>query len=135
MLIAGIAPAAADLRDILSTRFSVDIATTLEAAQRLLETGSPYDVLVVGYHFDGFRPYRLIQSVAADHPEIRIVLVRAMPLALPHEDDGAIREAYQAMGVSEYLVLDTDDRQTVQARLVAAIAALLGPGKSLHDDS
>lgn len=125
MLIAGIAPGAGALRDELASEFHVDVASTFDQAMSLMKTASP-SVLIVGYHFDQFRPYRLIQYVTAEYPQTPIILVRAMPLVMPHEDDGAIRDAYLAMGISEYLVLDTEDRSSLSTRLRAAIAAVLG---------
>jgi len=123
VLLAGIAPAVFEMRDMLAGEFCVEVATTLDEALRVVEAVSP-QVLIVGYHFDQFRPYRLIQQVAADHPDTRIVLVRAISLAMPHEDDEAIREAYGAMGVSEYLVLASAHGASIRDELCAAITGI-----------
>jgi PleD family two-component response regulator len=76
------------------------------------------DAIVVSYHFDQLRPFRLIQYVRAQGGHVPIILVRALALHLRAENEADIRDAYKELGVDEFVSLyDEEQRHGREAAL------------------
>lgn len=116
------------LRDALGEDAVVVVADTHDAAARSLETEQP-DLVIVGYHFDGTRPYRLVQHVREHEPGMPILLLRSRPLLTGSPLDGEVRASYLELGADEYLALpdEDDSADAAQARVLlrSAVRALL----------
>jgi hypothetical protein len=97
---------------------------------------------VVGYHFDEMRPYRLVRHVRsmASGAGADILVVRALPLRQPPQEEEELRRAYVSIGADDYLTLynDVDHsavfnplRQAIEKRAGATI--LIGHGACTAD--
>lgn len=76
ILIAGLEPVMRHVRKTLASDYVTISAEYMEGAKRLLEEERP-DCVVVGYHFDQLRAFRLIRYIRADAKlEVPIILVR-----------------------------------------------------------
>ena len=128
ILLAATPAAAAPLRQALAATADVHFADAPETALEAFRSRSP-DLLVVGYHFDHARPYRLVRAVRELDPQVPILLVRALPLSGVDSRDAQIRDAYNALGVDQYLVLDEASVRRGEsgnrAVLLAAVRELL----------
>lgn len=105
VLVAALPSTGAWIRDALAAQADVGFAESLESAMSAFRAQRP-DLVIVGYHFDHARPYRMIQAVREDSAAVPILLVRALPLDLRDARDAQIRESYAELGASQYLVLD-----------------------------
>ncbi|HZQ74695.1 MAG TPA: hypothetical protein VFB08_17395 [Burkholderiales bacterium] len=105
-------------------------ATHDEALQRCRERRP--DALLVGYHFDELRPYRLIREVRSQPfaDGVRVVLVRALALHLDPRDEGAIRSAYREIGADEFIdfhaTVEKLGAEAAQRLLKSKVLASLG---------
>ena len=114
---------------LLGEDFLLTHATTVDEAERLLGEYDP-DVVVVGYHFDNLRPYRLLQTLKDDDRPMRVaaLLVRALPVLPQATDEKRIEDSYRQMGADAYLVLDKAARgeafTEVSERLRGAVKRL-----------
>ncbi len=111
---------AATMREIEALFPDLDVngAETLEAAIGAIEFRRP-DLILVAYHFDGLRPFRLIQHVRGDDAlaQVPILLVRVTPIGLGTTKDSELAEAYSELGVDEFFDLAAE-----RERLGAAVA-------------
>lgn len=128
LLIAAMASVAAQLRAALAEIASVRIADAFETAITSFRDAAP-DLVIVGYHFDGGRPDRVVRALRELDGEVPVLLVRVLPYAAGRARDADMRQSYRQLGVDEYLVLDetTVPRGEAghRAALLAAVKALL----------
>ena len=66
---------------------------------------------VVGYHFDGGQPYRLISHLLSEDDESRILVIRALRSSESADDEEEIRSSYRSLGAKDYLVLHEELEQ------------------------
>ncbi len=95
------------LAKLLGDPFDTRTQTTWDGAVRLLQEQKP-SIVVVGYHFDETRPYRLIRYVheQAATRELPVLLVRGIAVEQGPYADEEIRQSYRRLGASAYLALD-----------------------------
>jgi PleD family two-component response regulator len=111
---------------LLGEEFEISRASTSDDAERLVEQSRP-DVVIVGYHFDGARPYRLLQNLRDGARAVRVaaLLVRALPVLPQAMEEKGIEDTYRQMGADGYLVLDKGARgdafKEVSERLRSAV--------------
>src|SRR5207237_206923 len=85
VLVADTAQALPLVARLLGDEFEIRAASTWDDAVRCL--GERPHVAIVGYHFDGMRPYRLLQKIREEaEPHLGVVLIRALPV-LPQRTD------------------------------------------------
>jgi PleD family two-component response regulator len=130
VLVADTAQALPLVARLLGDEFEIRGATTWDDAVRCL--GEQPHVAIVGYHFDGMRPYRLLQKIREeDDACLGVVVIRAAPLVPHGADEKEIEESYRQLGADTYLVLDKTARgeQFVEAsaRLRSAVRRLFAP--------
>ena len=131
VLIAGLEPLMAEVRRVLAQHLVVFSAETLAQAQARLAIDPP-DCVVLAYHFDDIRPFRLIHHIRDNRAlnGLPITLVRVVPFRLG-ATHAEISHAYHAVGVTQYFDLHEEVRrlgaQTALERLSTAIRASLFP--------
>jgi hypothetical protein len=93
----------AELRQLFGDRATFVIAHTYEDSVRLFDAEQPRAVMV-GYHFDLGRPYRLVRYVRskASAHEVPIVLVRLRSAEMGSSTEEQVREAYEGLGVQRF---------------------------------
>lgn len=100
------------MRRLLGDEFEVVTATSFEEAVEALDYR--VDVIVLGYHFDEMRPYRLLRYLRDDRPmSARVLLVRGLAFESLTIDEAETARTYKDLGVEAYLALDkvaTGDR-------------------------
>jgi PleD family two-component response regulator len=71
------------------------------------------DLVIVSYHFDQLRPYRLVQQMKDDGQTsmIPILLVRALPLHLGTPNAAQLKDAYIALGVTDFIDVEDVERK------------------------
>ena len=105
VLVADTAQALPLVARLLGDEFEIRGATTWDDAVRCL--GERPQVAIVGYHFDGMRPYRLLQKIREEaDSQLGVVLIRALPVLPQRTDEDGIEESYRQLGADVYLVLD-----------------------------
>jgi PleD family two-component response regulator len=130
LLAAGIAVAMRDLHAALRNDVRSIAAESYDDALRLLHEKPP-NLIVVAYHFDEVRPFRLIRYVRDDprFDSVPIVLVRVLPLGLGATDEGEMREAYTSLGVNEFVNFyddaERDGREAALRRFGDVVRSLL----------
>lgn len=104
-------------------------AESNEEAERLFFATRP-DAVLIGYHFDGLRPYRLIRSLRDSElgAHVPIVLVRALNLDLAVDSVHQVRSAYRQMGADDFICLlaEQQTRGSVEAALAFLRETTLG---------
>ena len=111
VLLLGSVPVLQDVKDALEG-LSVRIAETYDAALAELEAHAP-EAIVLAYHFDQLRPFRLVQHVRG-HDELSglpIILVRIISIELGTTKEAELEEAYRGIGVDDFLNLQTEIEQ------------------------
>ena len=99
--------------------FDLRIAETYDGALAALEADAP-DAIVLAYHFDQLRPFRLIQHVRghAELGEVPIIMVRIMSIALGATKDSELEQSYRELGVDDFVNLRREiDEQGREAAL------------------
>ena len=143
VLLAGLVPLMAEVRRVLEAHFVVFPAENLPQAQRRLVDDKP-DCVVVAYHFDEIRLFRLTRHIRAhrvfDH--VVITLVRVVPFRLG-ATPAEIARAYGELGVEQFFDLHDEVRllgaQQALERFAAAVRNVLpkdplaGPAGSLPE--
>jgi len=116
------------LRSVLADRADLISATDFEQAAQRLRSGG-IDLLVLCYVFDDVRPYRILNYLHEDQvPSVKTILVRALPVPL-RESEREIEDAYQQLGVAEFVNLSDQERAHGHAaveRLGERLLSLLG---------
>lgn len=103
MLVAAGHKTAAELRQLFGEGVTVLAAYTYEDGARLFDREHP-QVVMVGYHFDLGRPYRLVRHVRgkATPREVPIVLVRLRSSDTGTTTEEQVREGYESLGVQAF---------------------------------
>jgi hypothetical protein len=70
-----------------------------EGLERLKERD--FVAIVVGYYFDQGQPFRFISEAQAARPDVPILLVRPLPIAMRDSPED-IRSAYRQLGVADF---------------------------------
>lgn len=93
------------IKRLLQNHFRVVEASEYEAAVHAIREEAP-NLVIVGYHFDELRPYRLIQHIRKDlaNPP-PILMVQALPVERGKTEDSDVREAYNTLGVRQFVAL------------------------------
>ena len=91
--------------------FSSRSHTYDKAVQQLRD--EPPGLVIVTYHVDELRPYRLIQHIRTEGKGIDtpVILVRVLPFQLSRKDEHDIRSAYKSFGVDEFVDLYGDQQR------------------------
>ena len=86
--------------------FDVRVAETYDGALAALEASAP-DAIVLAYHFDQLRPFRLIQHVRGHEmlAEVPIIMVRVMSIDLGASNDSQLEQSYRDLGVDDFVNL------------------------------
>lgn len=123
VLVAALPGTAAWIRGAIDRDAEVSVADRFDTALRAFAEQRP-DAVIVGYHFDEARPYRLIQAIRAGDRAVPLLMVRALPLGPGGSRDRQIRDSYAELGVNEYVVVDEKSagREDAANRLVLAAA-------------
>lgn len=128
ILVAAAPAAIPNLREALGPHVEMVPAVTLEEALLAFREETPR-LVVVGYHFDALRPFRIIRRVRAEASGARvpIVLVRSLPLYLGAGQEAELRRGYEQLGVNEFFNLcDEMERTGHDAALARLRTVLLG---------
>jgi len=132
ILLADTREALRQIRRLLGDSSTLFNAETWEEALTHMSERS-FDLIIVGYHFDTMRPYRLIAYIAREvsNPP-PVVVVRGLPVHSFQQDDAQIALAYRGLGAAEYIPLDKaagPDDEGAQ-RLRRAVQRLLAERQS-----
>ena len=114
---------------VLDGLAEVVAAETYQEALDRCEEITP-DAILVGYHFDDLRPYRLIQQLQdeACARGVTIILVRALALALSGSDTQDIRDAYRKLGADDFIDFFAERKRYGEERAAARLRErLLSP--------
>ena len=93
-----------ELAPVIDGAARVLTAETYEQAMQRCMDDRP-DAVLVGYHFDEVRPYRLIQELKeqACAKGIPVILVRALALASSGDESDEIRAGYRELGADDFI--------------------------------
>jgi hypothetical protein len=97
-----------------------------EGLERLKERD--FVAIVVGYYFDQGQPFRFISEAQAARPDVPILLVRPLPIAMRDSPED-IRSAYRQLGVADFFDYPEQAKRAgteeAQRQLREAVARLI----------
>lgn len=138
VLVADSARATAELRRMFADHVHFVSAQTFEDAVRVLRS-RPVHLVMIGYHFDELRPYRLIAYIRKESrsPQVPIVLVRLLAAKMGRSSEEQVREAYRSLGIQQFFSLpdelEVDDRAEALERIREQVFDLVGLGNERED--
>jgi hypothetical protein len=130
VLVAEATPGRERLARILDGRDVEFASTCVEARVRLRER--PYELIVIGAHFDSSTALELVQEVLRGEAPCPVICVHCMPFRTPsaRRSFDAFRLASSALGAAEVLnLLEFPDDEAGNARVRTMLERLMAAGR------